>query len=94
MLKSDGKVEKLILDPDTDPDQSQNRIKCSLSEGLSLPEISRTFPHNFLSNPKCMKMSHLAVLEKQGWKRWFFKVWFLWFFKKLKNLEKSDFFGF
>ena len=40
MTLSDGKVEKLILDPDPDPDLSKNLIKCSMSQGLQLPEIS------------------------------------------------------
>jgi len=48
---------KLIVDPD--PDQSKNLTDCSLSEGLSLPEISRAFHPQF--SKKCLKMPYLHV---------------------------------
>jgi len=38
-----GKVEKMILDPYPDPDQSQSLIECSLLQRLPFQKTSRTF---------------------------------------------------
>jgi len=38
---NDGKVEKFILDPEWDPDESQNIVGWSLAEGLSFYIIFR-----------------------------------------------------
>jgi len=42
----DGKLDKLILVPDSD--QSRNIIERFPSEALHILKISRTFAHNFL----------------------------------------------
>jgi len=33
-------AEKVIIDPDSDPDQSKNLTNCSLSQGLPLTKVS------------------------------------------------------